>query len=288
MIKINQYGPILEWCYAADNRFLNLLAKPVWTSCYLIDGLLIDSCAPASVPELKSFLQSQEKDRVLEKCFLTHWHEDHAGGAGMLREVFGIPVYAHGIAIEKIKKGFTYRYYRRWAWGKAQPPADLLPPPSGDTLTTGSGRFVFDIFPLPGHAEGLLGLIEMKQGWAFVGDGVMPRYTMLFGPNSGMPEDIREIHQSLKNLLDLTRDLDQELTLFLAGFGKIDKGREFMKKRTAEIESLHARVHEQKARGLTEKRILKEVFGGESVTGRITRGHLSRMNLIQSLLAWPF
>jgi len=192
----------------------------------------------------------------------------------MLSQEFGIPIYAHEIAIEKIKKGFTYRYYRRWAWGKALLPSDQVLSPPGSTLTTRSGQFVFEIFPLPGHAEGLLGLVEMKQGWAFVGDAVMPRYTMLFGPNSGMPEDIQKIQRSLNNLLDLTRDLDMGLTLFLAGFGKINKGREFLKKRIEEIESLHETVHKQKARGLTEKKILKEVFGGESLTGKMWLGML--------------
>ena len=85
---------ILEWCWASDHE---MMLNPHWTSCYLIDGLLIDSGAPGGADDFRDFVNSL--DEKIESCVLTHAHEDHAGGAHIMNNEFGVPIYASEKAI---------------------------------------------------------------------------------------------------------------------------------------------------------------------------------------------
>ncbi len=80
---------ILEWKWSSDSK---LMPQPFWTSVFLIDGLLIDAGAPGGVDDLRKFIKTLDSENVIEKCVITHNHEDHCGGGRMLREEFNIPV----------------------------------------------------------------------------------------------------------------------------------------------------------------------------------------------------
>lgn len=267
------------------------MQRPFFTSCYLIDGLLIDSGAPGGVDEFREFAKSLEPNKKIDKCFITHSHEDHAGGAHLLSTEFGIPIYSSKKAINLLKSGRTYPDYRQMAWGDRLIPVNAIP--IEKCITTKSNKYQFELYPMNGHAPELVTLIERKQQWAFVADAVQPNYKMIFGGQSDIQEDISLIHQSLLDLYDYTKGMDN-LLIFSAGNG-VFNGREFIIEKTNEIEALHSKVHEISkhfiSNALTEKQIarkvLKQVFGKENLIGQMTRGALSRKNLIISLLKWP-
>jgi len=278
---------ILEWQWASDNE---LMPYPYFTSCYLVDGLLIDSGAPGGENDLREFVKSLNHNQMIDKCFITHTHEDHAGGAHMLNTEFGIPIFTSEKAIDFLKKGNTYPEYRQAAWGP-----ELLPV-NGEyidkPIITKSKKYRFELFPMSGHAPELVALIEKNQQWAFVADAVQPKYKMIFGKNSDIQEDISLIYQSLSKLHNFTEDMD-ELLVFSAGNG-ILQGRELIMKKMEEIKDLHKKAHEYNRQfqknGYSGKKlinkILKEVFKKESIMGRLTQGDLSKKNLIISLLNW--
>ncbi|MFX1255505.1 MAG: MBL fold metallo-hydrolase, partial [Promethearchaeota archaeon] len=181
--KINSYNKneIIEWNWSTEHE---LLQRPFWTSCYLVDGLLIDSGAPGGVTELQEFVKSQQDRQKIEKCVLTHAHEDHAGGAHIIKEEFGIPVYASKKSLPILRTGYGYLEYRQITWGPQLLPveANLLTEP----IVTSSKGYVFEILPMPGHAPDLIALIEKQQQWAFVADAVQPKYKMIFGGTCGI------------------------------------------------------------------------------------------------------
>jgi ribonuclease/clavin/mitogillin len=287
MERTRRYGPVLEWRWASDNRLLNALTKPFWLSCFLIDGLMIDSGAPASVTALRSFIQSLDANDAIDRCVLTHWHEDHTGGAHMLTGELHLPVYADPITITKISAGFTYPFYRRWSWGKGVAPTRGVMPLTSAAVATRSGSYSFDIVPMSGHADGLISLVEMRQGWAFTSDAVMPRYGMIFGQTSDIRENIEKTYRSIRNLLEVTGRMKGDVTLFISGHGGIVEGRAFLSKKIDELEEMHGKAHELKAQGLSDKQIRRAMFHGEGLPGILTRGELSSMNLVRSLLEWP-
>jgi glyoxylase-like metal-dependent hydrolase (beta-lactamase superfamily II) len=278
---------IIEWQWSTDNK---LMLKPFFTSCYLVDGLLIDSGAPGGVDDLLEFVNSLNSGDMIDKCFITHSHEDHAGGANILSTEFGIPIYSSKEATELLKLGRTYPDYRQMAWGPKLLPVNTIP--IEKHITTKSKKYTFDLFPMPGHAPELVILIERKQQWAFVADAVQPKYKMIFGGNSDIQEDISLIHQSLGELYDFTEGMD-DLLIFSAGNG-VFRGRVFITEKMNELQELHLKVHEI-YNSLPKKKyseiqiirkILKRIYGKESFIGQMTRGALSRKNLIGSLLNW--
>jgi ribonuclease/clavin/mitogillin len=278
---------ILEWEWASDNP---LMPYPYWTSCYFVDGLLIDSGAPGSVDDLKEFIKSLPSNQMIEKCFITHTHEDHAGGAHMLNAEFRIPIYTSKKAISILKKGNTYPEYRQLAWGPKLLPVNALT--IENSIETKSKKYKFELFPMSGHAPELVALIEKDQQWAFVADAVQPKYKMIFGKNSDIQEDISLIYKSLFDLYEFTVNMDN-LLIFSAGNGVL-QGREFIKKKMEEIDNLYNKVHQEYKRlqkeGFKEnklaKKIVKNIFRRESIIEKLTQGDLSRENLILSLLKW--
>ncbi len=278
---------ILEWEWASDNE---LMPYPYFTSCYLIDGLLIDSGAPGGENDLREFVKSLNQDQMIDKCFITHTHEDHAGGAHMLNTEFGIPIFTSQKAIDLLKKGNKYPEYRQAAWGPELLPinARIIDKP----IITKSKNFKFELFPMTGHAPELVALIEKTKQWAFVADAVQPKYKMIFGKNSDIQEDISLIYQSLSKLYDFTEGMDH-LLIFSAGNG-VMQGREIILKKMEEIEDLNKNVHDYynqfQENGYSEKKlirkIIKKLLGRESIIGQLTQGDLSRENLIISLLKW--
>jgi len=278
---------ILEWQWSSDSE---LMSKPFFTSCYLIDGLLIDSGPPGGSADLRELVKSLNPEDMIEKCFITHSHEDHAGGANLLSTEFGIPIYSSEKAIDILRVGNTYPDYRQIAWGPKMLPVNAIP--LKESITTRSKKYIFKLFPMSGHAPELITLIERNQQWAFVADAVLPKYNMLFGGNSDIQEDISKVFQSLQNLYEFTESMS-DLLIFSAGNGVL-QGRDVLIEKMTEIQEKHSLVHRYnkilKKKGFTEKQIIKKlvkrVFGKESFIGQMTRGDLSRTNLIISLLNW--
>ncbi len=284
MHEIRQHGPVTEWRWSTENK---LLPKPFWTSCYVIDGVLIDCGAPGSVGELKEFLLSLPPEQKIAFCVLTHAHEDHAGGAKMLSDELGIPVYINPNGLKYVHNGYTYPDYRQLTWGTELLAAPKVQPLPAAPFRTKSGTYNFELFPMPGHAPCLVALVERSQQWAFVADAVQPKYQMIFGgPTSSIQEYIVNIYGALVRFAKFTRDMTH-LKLFIAGHDVVENGVKFVEARITEIRELHQQAHLLRGQGLNERKLLQKLFGGESFIGGFTRGTLSRRNLVQSLLEWP-
>ncbi|MFX1570717.1 MAG: MBL fold metallo-hydrolase [Promethearchaeota archaeon] len=289
VVRISHHcsNQIIEWEWASDNE---LMPYPYFTSCYLVDGLLIDSGAPGGENDLREFVKALNDDQIIGKCFITHTHEDHAGGAHMLNREFGIPIFTSQKAIDLLKKGKTYPEYRQAAWGP-----ELLPVDAeiiDQAIITKSKKYKFELFPMSGHAPELVALIEKRQQWAFVADAVQPKYKMIFGKNSDIQEDISLIYQSLSDLYDFAEGM-QNLLIFSAGNGVL-QGREILMEKMEEIDNLWIKVHKYNEQLQQEgysgkklmRKIIKNLFGRESIIGQLTQNDLSRENLIISLLKW--
>jgi glyoxylase-like metal-dependent hydrolase (beta-lactamase superfamily II) len=274
-------GQILEFRWATD---LEIHRFPFWAPCYLINGLLIDTGAPEGVKEYSKFLKNHE----ITHCVLTHSHEDHAGNAHILNSM-EIPVFAHAAAVPLLASGYSYPEYRAITWGSEVLPAQIEPL-SKQELTTSDEEYRFSIIPMPGHAPDLIVLLEKNKQWVFVADAVAPKYTQIFNfadprypKGAWIQEDIAVIYQSIHNLYQMTQGM-VKLQVFTQ-LGGIQP-RSFLRDKLMEIEALHKESHKLRDDGLTEEEILIQMFNRESFVGIHSSGHLSRKNLVKSLLKW--
>ncbi|MFW9855284.1 MAG: MBL fold metallo-hydrolase [Candidatus Thorarchaeota archaeon] len=275
-------GDILEFRWASD---LEIFRFPYWAPCYLIDGLLIDTGAPGGDEEYSRFFRNHE----ITQCVLTHSHEDHAGNVHILNKL-EVPVYAHKDAVPLLTEGFTYPEYRALAWGSEVRPGKVKAIPK-EAIKTQEKGYSFSVIPMPGHAPDLIAFLEKNQQWVFVADSVLPKYSQIFDfsdpqypRGAWIQEDISLIYRSIYNLSKITRGMNR-LQIFTQLCGI--QSRSFLQTRLEEIEAMHKKAHYLHHNGLTEDEILIRLFKRESFAGINSNGHLSRKNLVKSLLKWP-
>ncbi|HOE79658.1 MAG TPA: MBL fold metallo-hydrolase [Smithellaceae bacterium] len=143
---------------------------------------------------------------------LTHAHFDHAGGAALLREMFGCPVYVHRSEAELLKRGANPVIRGATTFGaigafmaSIAPERLLAYPPCPPDVFVEDRLDLFDlgadtyILHTPGHTRGSMSVIVGGE-IAVVGD-------TLFGMcrSSAFPpfaEDQRELTESWRRLLD--------------------------------------------------------------------------------------
>jgi glyoxylase-like metal-dependent hydrolase (beta-lactamase superfamily II) len=131
------------------------------TSVYVVDGLLID-CGPVAARRAMDALIEREKP---SQAVLTHYHEQHSGNADLLNKR-GIVPFLDPAGIDLVGDGFPPQLlYRRFLYGRPAP-ARFQPLP--EVITT--GRYTFQVIPLPGHCPGHVGFYEPEREWLFAGD----------------------------------------------------------------------------------------------------------------------
>jgi glyoxylase-like metal-dependent hydrolase (beta-lactamase superfamily II) len=120
MIDVEQQGPVKIIRMARA-----ILGRPLyWTAAYWLDGLLIDTGPLCTARELVRALG----ETPVRQIVITHAHEDHIGGLGLLRECYpDAPVYAPRQSLPLIAEPslLAMQRYRQFVWGRPQPVAGV-------------------------------------------------------------------------------------------------------------------------------------------------------------------
>lgn len=156
-------------------------------NCYVIDddGLtLVDTGFPDSENKIFSDLAKiGKKPSDIKQIILTHLHPDHAGSAGNIQKLLHVPVYAHTIDAELIRKGICLRQpmtrspgifpwlifnlYMRHNKPDIDPVDPVIDLQHDELLPLLSGaRVVFT----PGHSAGHISLLLEKEKLLIAGD----------------------------------------------------------------------------------------------------------------------
>ncbi|MBN2283494.1 MAG: MBL fold metallo-hydrolase [Deltaproteobacteria bacterium] len=264
MIEVHQFEEVRQIRMSRE-----IDGKPVyWVAAYLVDGLLVDTGCHYTAEELAGYLSGERITRAVN----THFHEDHVGGNHILRDRFGIPLYAHHDSIPLIAEKIYLYPYQETVWGQPLPTSVEELPPVVET-----GTYTFHVIETPGHSVGHVALVEKTRGWCFSGD-IFAREEMKF---IRPEEDMGRTVKSMKTLMAL--DMDR-LVLFTSVGKIIEDGRGALRKCTRYIEELAERAADLRSRGFDVQGIMTELFGGEHPFADLTNGQYTTENLVRSVL----
>ncbi len=145
-----------------------------------------------NIPEILSRLQKH--NLTLRQIVVTHAHIDHVGGAALLRQATGAPVW-----LNQQDLGLLDMMEMQAGWLGIPTPKVAPPDASADDgLVIGLATFPAQVLHTPGHTPGSICLLWAKQNLLLAGD-------TLFAGSIGRTDlpggDGRQILQSLRSRL---------------------------------------------------------------------------------------
>jgi glyoxylase-like metal-dependent hydrolase (beta-lactamase superfamily II) len=230
-------------------------------SAYLVGGILVDSAFPHARRELARLLD----ERSIRGAMLTHYHEDHAGNADLLAER-GVPLVMHPMTLGRLRELQPIRAYRRIVWGMPRP----LAAPVHALTHAPSLRFVHT----PGHSEDHQVVWDAEHETVFSGDLWLGVHARVMHED----EDPFAIVESLRRVRAL-----RPQRMFDAHRGFVRDPVAAIEAKIGFIEDTVAAVRARIDAGLTDREIVRELFGGDERVAMISRGEYSRANFVRAV-----
>jgi glyoxylase-like metal-dependent hydrolase (beta-lactamase superfamily II) len=267
MLRQESFGPVTRFdlarTLAGRGRY--------WTTCYLLEDVLIDSGCAHTAAELAAAL----RDRPLRLIANTHGHEDHIGANGLLQQNRpGLAIRAHPLARPLLANPRSRRQqlYRRVMWGWPMP-SQAAPLDEGDVLEAGPYRL--HVLATPGHSPDHLCFYEPQQGWLFSGD-------LYIG---GRDRALRAGYDVWGIIASLKRVAALPLTTLFPGAARVrpDPAARLDEK-IDHLEALGRRVLDLNGQGLSVAEIARRVMGRPMFIEWMTLDHFSRRRLVLSYL----
>lgn len=257
MLAIEQYGDVTRLRMSTPvTRALGYAA-----SAYFTRGVLVDTGFPAAGLDLARWLDSNIPAGVV----ITHHHEDHAGNLELLARG-GVPVAAADATLRALREPEPLGLYRRICWGT--PPALRSPirrfDPEGLRLV-----------PTPGHTPDHHVVWDAERETLFSGDLFLSVKDRLAQEG----EDLRVLVQSLRTAIALAPK-----RVFCSHRGMLADPVGALRAKADWIEGLITEAGRLHAAGMSETAITRQLLGREGTTIWLSRGDLSKRNLIRAAL----
>ncbi|HEX6536205.1 MAG TPA: MBL fold metallo-hydrolase [Gemmatimonadaceae bacterium] len=231
-------------------------------SAYLVRGVLIDLGFPAVGDELHAFL----RDRRPEGVLLTHWHEDHAGNVELAARD-ALPIGASPATIAVLGEAPPIGLYRRAIWGTPPRLATAIVPFDAESLR---------LVPTPGHSDDHHVVWDAGRDTLFAGDLFLGVKVRMAHPGERPRALARSVRQAAalrpKRLFDAHRGLVSDpVNTLLAKADWMDET----------IDAIDRAI----AAGWSDRAIAREVLGAEPLEHYVSRGAMSKVNLVRAVRA---
>jgi len=268
MVRVTPFGEVLRFdlarSIAGRGRY--------WTTCYWIDGLLIDTGCAHTARELTHALG----DRPVHTVLNTHSHEDHIGANGLMqRHQPELVIHAHPLALPVMadpRRTQPLHPYRRlfWGWPQACQAQPLL-----DGKLIEIADFRYRVIYTPGHSSDHVCLFEEKRGWLFSGD-------LFVG---GRDRALRQGADVWGIIASLQRVWDLPVTVLYPGSARVRENPcEEIHLKIVYYQDLGEKIIEYHHKGWSVDAIVRAVCGGPMWIETLTLGHFSRKWLVSSYL----
>lgn len=239
-----------------------LVGRPLyWTSVYRVGDVLIDSgCSTgrrAFVPWLR--------ERPMRVALATHEHEDHVGNHAVLPT--DVASYAPALTKRFLDEGHPrFPLYRRFVWGYHDRAAGTQPVP--DKLEG------FRVVRTNGHSADHVSYLHEATNAVFTGDAYMGKFRA-----ARLEEDVHTGLDSLRRLADL-----DAAVMYPAHGAVIERPRAKLLETVSYFEDLWRTAWSMRERGVTERRIARELLRGPGFLTMFSLGEFSEAKLVANLL----
>jgi len=231
---------------------------------FLIDGLLIDCGSQNAKDEFLKILNFDE----IDKCVLTHHHEDHIGACYDLIHKHDVPIYANKLTGFLVSLKIKLPSERLFVSGTPRH-CKVHELPSIEEIKTRNDKL--KIITSPGHCNNHISFFHEQKRILFSADSFIEKNVISNWENANL------MLETTKNYLKLKPNL------IFSSDGNI-----FIPDNLKKFISYWADIKEQSlelfTQGLKPRQIVKHIFGKESFVKNATKGDVSRENLVRSLI----
>jgi ribonuclease/clavin/mitogillin len=263
MIEFGDYNKDISYIKTASEFNNDAL---MWVYSYRIDNVMFDAGCPNAKHEFKEYLKHVDIDKLV----ISHFHEDHSGGASLF--VDKAIIYARPETREIIRDPPQLSEFFQWAWGQPEPVENVEVVPEVIEI----GDMTFETIELFGHSPEMIGLYEKERGWLFSADAV-PSQTR---KNAAMPEEnVPRIIETMEKILRL-----KPKVLFDGHRGPIENPSEHISKRVGFLKELQKKIQDMHGNGLSISEIKDQLDLEPPWYMDLTEGRFSFDHLIKSLL----
>lgn len=233
---------------------------------YLVDGVLIDTGAQSLHKYFEAFIDEADFDQVM----LTHYHEDHSGGAAYIEKTKGVPIYLSEKTIEYCTQRADYPLYRKFFWGKRKPFHA-----SGMPSAFKSRTAEWDVIDTPGHAFDHKVFLNRETGQLFTGDLFVNERTKVVLAE----EDVPTIIGSLERVL--TYDFEE---VFCSHAGFVENGRAALERKLEYLVGIQVDVRALHKEGTPAEAIRNQLFPKNYPIIKFSGGEWDSLHIVTSLL----
>jgi glyoxylase-like metal-dependent hydrolase (beta-lactamase superfamily II) len=246
----------------------SLVGKPIMTVIfYHLDDILIDTGPYSARRAIHNYIKVHKIDRA----FLTHYHEDHAGNARYLVDN-GIKVQGHEKTVQKLQQNNNLKPYEYILFGKLEK-AVIEPLP--EVIHTKH----YELIPIytPGHSIDHTVYHEPHRGWLFSGDLFLGQKIKYWRKDENMQSTL----QSLDCILKLSFD-----HLYCGHNPKLKNPKKYIELKRQQILDLIEQVNQLAKLGFSRREIISKLTKGKEkrITKWITLGDVSYKNMITAAM----
>ena len=248
------------------NGFVSFQAVKLNVHCFEVDGVLIDTGSATLLEEFKPFFEQIDIDQIL----LTHYHEDHSGGANYLQTKYNVPIYMSDVRRLECMKKADYPLYRKFFWGSRAPfEAQKI----GERITSRNAKWT--VIETPGHTNDHLAFLNEQTGQLFTGDLFVAPKTKVVLREESIPQIISSIERVL------TYDFEE---VFCNHAGYVAEGKKALRIKLDYLYDLRGKIEIMNDEGLSVKEITAQLFEKKYPITKFSFGEWDSAHIVSSVL----